>query len=346
MESRRFAVVCFCPLTRALLLCGTALTVLFCVFIAPRPATASQFCVALSGSVFPNGSGGSECKSHDAVVTADNPNPSDVSPGLHLDGLSDRITLSTNANSSLFAQPSGCCGTPYEVDATVDASWKKTVTFTGTGPDSFTTARANLRFGGFPFVSVANGFGEATISISGSLGSGLIVFNGAIDVTQCTLNSLCSGPPITTTNGLLTGYTPGVAHCDPFEENCTNPTDATLTTRGGTVPTNVALPYNLTLESSVQLSWVGGKNVDLQVSADAIHTLTFPTDGPVFDLPPGFTVNSDDGTIVNNQFVGAAVPEPSTLSALLSGFAGIGGLAWRRHRRPTQRSRRLAQDVP
>jgi hypothetical protein len=41
-------------------------------------------------------------------------------------------------------------------------------------------------------------------------------------------------------------------------------------------------------------------------TADFSHTLSFPTVGPVFDLPSGYTVNSVDGLIVNNQFVGGA----------------------------------------
>jgi hypothetical protein len=44
-------------------------------------------------------------------------------------------------------------------------------------------------------------------------------------------------------------------------------------------------------------------------SSDFQHTVSFPTSGPVFDLPPGYTVNSVSAGIINNQFV----PEPSTL---------------------------------
>lgn len=50
---------------------------------------------------------------------------------------------------------------------------------------------------------------------------------------------------------------------------------------------------------------------------DFSRTLEFPTSGPVFNLPAGFTVNSADGAIVNNQFVGfPTVPEPGTLLLL------------------------------
>jgi hypothetical protein len=47
-------------------------------------------------------------------------------------------------------------------------------------------------------------------------------------------------------------------------------------------------------------------------------TFGFPTSGPVANLPEGYTLNSLDGHIVNNRFVGAAaVPEPSSLVLVL-----------------------------
>lgn len=55
------------------------------------------------------------------------------------------------------------------------------------------------------------------------------------------------------------------------------------------------------------------------------HTFSFATAGPVFTLSDGFTVNSAQGAIVDNQFVGlaAAAPEPGPLLLVLTGLAGL-----------------------
>lgn len=55
-------------------------------------------------------------------------------------------------------------------------------------------------------------------------------------------------------------------------------------------------------------------------------TVSFPTSGPVFDLPPGYTVNSVSAGIVNNRLVpepSALVPEPSALWLLAAGAGGL-----------------------
>jgi hypothetical protein len=79
------------------------------------------------------------------------------------------------------------------------------------------------------------------------------------------------------------------------------------------------------------------------LTADFGHTLSFPKDRPVFELPPGFTANSAAFGIVDNQYV---VPEPAT--AMLLGLAVIGGLAARarsrwRQRHPDRRFPSLAR---
>jgi hypothetical protein len=48
----------------------------------------------------------------------------------------------------------------------------------------------------------------------------------------------------------------------------------------------------------------------MEPESDFTHTLSFSQGGPLFNLPAGWTANSTDGAIVNNQFV----PEPAFLS--------------------------------
>lgn len=77
-------------------------------------------------------------------------------------------------------------------------------------------------------------------------------------------------------------------------------------------------------------------NFSITGSSAFESTLTFPTIGPVFNLPEGFTVNSPSALIVNNRFVGgspaAAVPEPSSIFLFGLGLAlvGLGRRAWKR----------------
>ncbi|MBI3838904.1 MAG: PEP-CTERM sorting domain-containing protein [Planctomycetia bacterium] len=59
------------------------------------------------------------------------------------------------------------------------------------------------------------------------------------------------------------------------------------------------------------------------------HTFGFPTSGPVFNLPDGFTANSPEGQIANNNFV----PEPSTLALAAIGL-GLVACYRRRTARP------------
>ena len=70
------------------------------------------------------------------------------------------------------------------------------------------------------------------------------------------------------------------------------------------------------------------------VNADAhfSKTLTFVTDGPVFDLPAGYTASSISGNIADNHFVLAPVPLPAAIWLFGSAFGGL-GLMRRRIRR-------------
>lgn len=65
-------------------------------------------------------------------------------------------------------------------------------------------------------------------------------------------------------------------------------------------------------------------------NSDFFDTVNFPTSGPVFNLPAGFTANSISGMIVNNQWIG--VPEPGSIVLSIVGFIGLAVVrrTWRR----------------
>ncbi|HUJ48558.1 MAG TPA: hypothetical protein VLW25_00100 [Bryobacteraceae bacterium] len=111
-----------------------------------------------------------------------------------------------------------------------------------------------------------------------------------------------------------------------------------LTTPEFSLP--VGQPITVTLFAGVSAGsgWIlcsvdcngGSTSVDFT----ALDTFGLPLSGLLFDLPDGYTVNSIDGLIEDNHFVGgtSAVPEPSNLPVLLLSFAAV--CFWGFRRRP------------
>lgn len=110
--------------------------------------------------------------------------------------------------------------------------------------------------------------------------------------------------------------------------------DIQATTPSFPVTVGVPLTIAFNLETSALVTTGAVGTPPSFASAFADFSVGFPTVGPVFNLPPGFTTNSPDGFIVDNRFTGGApVPEPSSLLLLGSGLSAMGTLAWRRQRR-------------
>jgi hypothetical protein len=87
-----------------------------------------------------------------------------------------------------------------------------------------------------------------------------------------------------------------------------------------TVPVNE--PFALRLFLGTSAGAVAELNIfnsitvlQLDTIFDFSHTLTFATNGPVFNLPEGYTVNSDSGGIIDNRWV---IPEPSSFVVFLA----------------------------
>jgi hypothetical protein len=98
------------------------------------------------------------------------------------------------------------------------------------------------------------------------------------------------------------------------------------------VGTNTPVPIQVSLSLDGFLL-AGGFGNPISLAGRMLNTVTFNQDGPVFDLPAGFTVNGP--CVTNNVFTcgdgPSAVPEPSSVALLA--FGAVGALTAVRRRR-------------
>jgi hypothetical protein len=87
--------------------------------------------------------------------------------------------------------------------------------------------------------------------------------------------------------------------------------------------TELGFSLVLVTSASVQVGF-GAEPGSTNSHASFANTFGFPTSGPVANLPPGYTLNSLSGHIVNNRFV---VPEPPT--TWLLGVVLVALVLWR-----------------
>lgn len=177
------------------------------------------------------------------------------------------------------------------------------VTFSGSGPT--VTTRQNLLING---QVMAESDSIATVIVTVSFnppGSPAGLFEG------------CTGAPsVTGSNG---GDCAAGFH---FAIDLSNTNHAPIATPAFTVPTGVPIIEEWSIEADANNRAVG----------DFSSTMSFPTSGPVFDLPAGFTVDSSEGRIQDNQWLGVPVPEPGSSSLLAFGIACLAGGCARRRR--------------
>jgi hypothetical protein len=109
----------------------------------------------------------------------------------------------------------------------------------------------------------------------------------------------------------------------------------------------LTLTVNAELDASVTASHFGEFFAGLGSAALAFaNTISFVSEGPIFLLPEGFSVDSADALIEDNRWLGAAapaeVPEPSALWLALAVLMGVRFAARSRHRRSAAALTRLA----
>jgi hypothetical protein len=107
-------------------------------------------------------------------------------------------------------------------------------------------------------------------------------------------------------------------------------TSASIMTFAG----DTSLHFLLSLDTAAVASvFFGAGPGSTNAFASFADTFGFPTSGPVANLPDGYTLNSLDGSIVNNRFViPQSVPQPSTLWLFGLGLVLVALLSWRRSR--------------
>ena len=159
--------------------------------------------------------------------------------------------------------------------------------------------------------------GQATVSLFGGQGSSF--GGGGIGVNGATLNSngTFSG------SGIFSGLSNAGNISAPFQTPL-------FQTFAGDPSLYFALQLHTTAFCALSTGAFAGQNCT--ASSDWAHTISFPTNGPVMNLPAGYTVNSLDGSIVNNHFAPppTTIPEPSTLLLFGSGLIAMAGAARRK----------------
>ena len=144
--------------------------------------------------------------------------------------------------------------------------------------------------------------------------------------TRFSIDMSYSGGPISLFTGDSFGYVQQTA-AGGFSSSgfLAGYSDGTVPIQTGVFAAPTGVPITLTLALSSQTA--GSGNYDTSGSADAYTAATLPTSGSVFNLPSGYTANSAQLGVVNNQ----NVPEPQEY-AVVAGLSLAGFGLWRRTR--------------
>ncbi len=228
-----------------------------------------------------------------------------AAPGLFLNGFPGAALATATARArggslSALARSAGTSGEGSEGrgDAQALASFRlDDLIFTGPAPT--VPVSANLIFDG-ELIATTYTFSQASGSVAsvrvlGSLEclASFLNFNGTAQRVKPSRDA----PASLSTSGFLDGV-------ESFQ-------NVVLRSDTCEIPTGVPLRYDLELfvhghaEARGKLPDVTGAGTIAVGRSNFIGTLRFPNSGPVFNLPPGFTANSDQGQVIDNQWAGA-----------------------------------------
>ncbi len=170
------------------------------------------------------------------------------------------------------------------------------------GPAGPVTISLNLELTGMVGGGTVTGFSERVISTTVII-AGVNWYTGTLSEQS----SGVTGIKVTRTGSLAM---PGT--------NCSTP--CSLSTTDVLVNANTLVPLHMSLSTGV--SGIG----DGHGVASAANTLYFPKEGPVFNLPDGYTaviygMNVEDNRVLGEPDSGGAVPEPGTWALVGGGLA-------------------------
>jgi len=99
------------------------------------------------------------------------------------------------------------------------------------------------------------------------------------------------------------------------------------------LPTNTPLQLSIGVRAGANCyGYISGTDIEHAVSifadgvSEMIGTASFPLTEPVFNLPAGFTVNSESGLIVNNRYLPNLMIEHSGTDVVLTWLASPGAM--------------------
>jgi len=301
--------------------------------------TASGTTLEAHGAVgFPNGIGGTSTTldSYSAVLGGvarfDNTAVVDTDQSIHL--MADSFASGPGQHAHTFAGWNHLIGNPTDPDgfrtflaqSGVHAAFTDMVITPPGGVTGPVLTSINFHIDGS--LSVGSFFTPSLVSIAESQVELLL-----LGPTSLTSRNIGAGSlDLRSENGMpATGFGIGV-----LASLATAPSIASLGSVGFSVvfsssaflaPVGVPFTVELDLDTNAFVTNELGESFRTFANTDFAGTLSFATDRPVFNLPPGFTANSVDAQITDNTFSSASptptpspsVPEAGSLMLLASG---------------------------
>ena len=279
-----------------------------------------------------------------------------ISKALHIAGVLVILTLGSSAAASTFEVGvldmanllTGCA--PLG-SSPASGTWENNNSAGAGSSSSSAFSTANGLGGGASATSIGGNASlnrnQACFRAQSEIGD--VIFSGPASEVAVQVSAIANGWLTTSGTGSGDGFASWVVSMKILEFNGTQnlthdsqgftdgfgaPIDmavgTTLTSDLVTLPTGVPIIIRLELSAQAVATdvWFG---LTASALADFPNGLSLPTSGPVFILPPGFTANSVDGNIVDNQLVPIAVAVPALsgtavamLALLLAAFGGRG----------------------